>query len=220
MGTTVGKDDLIAALRLRYDYYSAQTVFDGALDVAGLAKQPAYNATEVAAMKAALSRVGDRLEMVEARIDALLGSQAAPPPSQPQVQPPPVARVSEPEPKPVETPPPAPPAPATSTVPTSAAVVATTISLVGLEPAEGERVLVCGSVDALGAWDPERAVAMVRAGDAWVASVVIPPGTEGEFKFLRRTADGPITWESGANRELTGAGRLEATWRPPAAVVD
>jgi hypothetical protein len=216
MGTTVGKDDLIAALRLRYDYYSAQTVFDGALDVAGLAKQAAYNAAEVAALQAALARVGDRLEIVEARIDELLGTKA---PSSPAsapvevVEKPPTMAVVE-KPPIVATKPPA------EVVVPSAAVATTTFSLAGIEPVEGERVLVCGSVLELGAWDDKRAVLLVRAGDVWVATIAIAPGTEGEFKFLRRDAAGGITWESGANRDLAGGAHLEATWRPLAVESD
>lgn len=45
----LAKDDLIAALRLRYDYYSAQTMLESALTRAGLAHKDAYDAAEIAA---------------------------------------------------------------------------------------------------------------------------------------------------------------------------
>lgn len=81
----LAKDDLIAALRLRYDYYSAQTVFDVARERAGLADQPSYELPHVVAFRSALATVGDRVEKVQARLDALLegsgSTPAAPPPA-------------------------------------------------------------------------------------------------------------------------------------------
>lgn len=68
------KDDLIAALRLRYDHYSAQTVFELARDRAGLADEPAYADAQVHAFRTALGQVGDRVERVFERLDSLLAS--------------------------------------------------------------------------------------------------------------------------------------------------
>jgi hypothetical protein len=87
----LAKDDLIAALRLRYDYYSAQTVFDVARERAGLADQPSYELPHVVAFRGALAAVGDRVDKVQARIDALLegagvapAAAAAPAPAAPE----------------------------------------------------------------------------------------------------------------------------------------
>jgi hypothetical protein len=66
------KDEVLAALRLRYDHYSAQTMYDLARTRAGLADTPAYDPGEIAAFRAALSKVGDRLAAVDQRLDALL----------------------------------------------------------------------------------------------------------------------------------------------------
>lgn len=76
---TLTTDDLIAALRLRYDFYSAQTMLESALTAAGLAQKTAYDAAEVATFRAALSRVGDRLAAVDARLDALVPAPAPAP---------------------------------------------------------------------------------------------------------------------------------------------
>ena len=71
------KDDLIAVLRLRYDYYSAGNVFDTALAKASLTDKPSYEAADVRAIRAVLPSVGDRLTAVLDRFDEMLGG--APP---------------------------------------------------------------------------------------------------------------------------------------------
>lgn len=73
----LAKDDLIAALRLRYDYYSAQTMFDVARERAGLADQAGYDAGAITAFRAALDGVGDRLDRVNERIEYLLDPAGA-----------------------------------------------------------------------------------------------------------------------------------------------
>src|SRR6187401_3232107 len=68
----LGKSDLLDALRLRYDHYSATSIFEATLARASLPDQDAYDENQVAAFRAALARVGDRLQNVEVRIAALL----------------------------------------------------------------------------------------------------------------------------------------------------
>jgi hypothetical protein len=89
----LGKDDLLAALRLRYDHYSAQTIFDASRKQAGLADQPSYAGAEVAALRAALDAIGDRLERVNERLDGMLGDSE---PAKPEV----IAK-QDPKPEPV-----------------------------------------------------------------------------------------------------------------------
>ncbi len=79
--------------------------------------------------------------------------------------------------------------------------------------AAGEQVLVCGGLPALGDWDPTNATAMVADGDHWRITLVVPAGADVAFKFLRRAADGTMTWEAGQNRPLVAAPRVDATWR-------
>jgi hypothetical protein len=54
---------------------------------------------------------------------------------------------------------------------------------------------------------------MRRDGEAWLATIKVPRGARGVFKFFRRTADGQIVWETGENRELVPAPRIDAVWQ-------
>ncbi|MDB4960497.1 MAG: aml 2 [Myxococcales bacterium] len=214
---TLSTDDLIAALRLRYDYYSAQSMFELACERAELAEKPTYEVSEVKAWRTALVAVGDRLDPVLARLDALV--EAAP--AKNRAAEPATPKHSEPAtaaaPTAAE---PAAPTTASSAEPTTVAgpaseadVVETTIVLTGVEVADGEEILVCGAFPELGDWDPERARPMSRTGDEWLATIKVAPETKVPFKFLRRTADGNLIWESGADRSLVAKPRLEQTWR-------
>lgn len=66
------RDDLLDALRLRYDVYSADAVLTMARQKAALDDKAAYDSKEVAALRAALAVVGDRVERVLAEIDSWL----------------------------------------------------------------------------------------------------------------------------------------------------
>ena len=225
---TLATDELVAALRLRYDHYSAPSMFDLARDRAGLPAKPTYDATEVRALRAALLAVGDRLDQVMARLDHLVGAAPAAPAA---VAPSPAATAA---PEAVALPvaaapaaaPPvaaapvaeAPAAPSATAAPVAeaskpAAVIETTIVLTGVEVADGEQVLVCGGGAELGDWDPERALPMKRTGDLWLATIQVAAEAELAFKLLRRAADGSLTWEKGDDRKLVAKPRLELTWR-------
>jgi hypothetical protein len=69
----ISKDSLVDALRLRYDSYSAETVFELACTRAGLEGKTSLEPKEVVAFRAALEKVGDRVGNVLARIDDLAG---------------------------------------------------------------------------------------------------------------------------------------------------
>jgi hypothetical protein len=210
---TVAKKDLVAALRTRYDHYSAESMFDAARERAGLDDKSAFDAQEIAKFRDALRKVGDRLGPVDAVIDELLAKPAdaqpaAPPPAAAPAPAPkaaaPVTAAPAPEPAPAAKP--AAPAPA-------AGPVETTIALAGVTAGEGEQILICGGHADLGNWDPEQARAMRRDGDAWITTVKVAPDTDAPFKFLRRGADGKVVWEKGDDRRLVAKPRIEATWR-------
>ncbi|MDG4765451.1 carbohydrate-binding module family 20 domain-containing protein [Solwaraspora sp. WMMD406] len=102
--------------------------------------------------------------------------------------------------------------PAPSTGPSSAAfaVTATTVW--------GQNIFVVGDHGALGGWDPARAVPLSSAGyPVWRGTVSLPAGTTFGYKYLRKNADGTVTWESGGNRTGTtpasGTVTLTDTWR-------
>lgn len=185
----LAKLDLLAALRLRYDHYSAVSIFEATLERAGLPDEDDYDAKQVAAFRAALARVGDRLANVEARLDALVGGVA-----------------------PLNTEPTPHIAPGIYEV-AATPHVETTITLTGIDVSDGDEVLVCGEFPALGDWNPDKATPMTREGAYWAAKVTVPRGTDVPFKFLRRTADGTVIWEDGENRQLVAKPRIEATWR-------
>ena len=71
---TFAKDDLIEALRVRYDHYSAQALFDMARERAGLADKPALDPSELRAWREGLVAVGDRVGSVLERIDDMLAT--------------------------------------------------------------------------------------------------------------------------------------------------
>jgi len=199
--STLDKVDLIAALRLRYDYYSAPTIFEAALAAAGLLDQETYGAAEVRSWRAALVQIGDRLGSVEVRLDAL---QEALVETRPAAMEPRATSTPRPAPTPKPAPTPTPPPVADTKVEAS-----TTVTLVGLDVAAGEHVRVCGSfVD----WNVDRAVAMKRSGDAWLATIPVAPDASIAFKFFRHAADGTVVWEGGDDRKLVGP-RIEATWQ-------
>jgi len=236
----LAQDDLVAALRLRYDHYSAQTMFEVACKQANLADQATYDRAEITAFRSALARVGDRLQAVDERLDHLLGTSGEAAAPAPTASPAPVA---EPAPAPIAAPAPAAPVgvPAVATVPVVApepphavpapastrssksgksrartasdAAHETKIVLRGVVLEEGDEVLVCGDRDELGNWDPELACPMAREGDRWYATVTIPPGTKGSFKFLRRTSTGELVWEGGDDRRLEAIPQIDATWQ-------
>lgn len=76
---SITKDTLVDALRLRYDSYSAETVFELACTRAGLEGKTSFETKEVAAFRTALEKVGDRVGNVLARIDDLAGTGPAKP---------------------------------------------------------------------------------------------------------------------------------------------
>lgn len=185
------RDDLIGALRLRYDVYSADAVLSMARQKAALDDKPTYDVKELAALRGALAVVGDRVDRVLAELDGWLSTPA-----------------------PTPTPAPSAPAPAAApATPVETTPVETTVVLTGVKIGDGDKLFMCGASALLGDWDPERARPLARKGNEWLATLTVPPDVELEFKFVRRTADGKVVWEPGDDRKLTAAPRIEATWR-------
>ncbi|WP_174528530.1 carbohydrate-binding module family 20 domain-containing protein [Micromonospora maritima] len=93
--------------------------------------------------------------------------------------------------------------------------VATTFT-VAATPAAGQDVYVVGSVPELGSWSPANAVRLAAQGDgSYRATVDLPRSSTVEYKFVKMTTGGAVTWESGANRTLTtpAAGTYAVTER-------
>lgn len=235
MGARVDRDVILAALRLRYDYYSAENVLAAALDRAGLAGATSFDGAQLGALRAALERVGDRLGRVLAELDALGAAPvtaSAPAPvaakpvvaAEPVVAPPVVAPLAVVAAAPVaaksvvaatpvvEAAPVVAPAASEPAHP-AAPAAAVTIAVTGVEVTDGAEVLVCGNAAALGAWDPTKAARMELTGDAWTTTIAVAPEAELAFKFLHRGPDGDVVWEAGDNRVAPARGRIDATWR-------
>ncbi|MEV7176654.1 carbohydrate-binding module family 20 domain-containing protein [Kitasatospora sp. NPDC093679] len=75
----------------------------------------------------------------------------------------------------------------------------------------GDTVLVSGSTAELGAWDPATAVPLTtdaRSYPTWSVDLLLPPGGQLTYKYLKRTAAGAVEWESIPNRSvfLSGTG--------------
>ncbi|MBO1334452.1 carbohydrate-binding module family 20 domain-containing protein [Streptomyces sp. VRA16 Mangrove soil] len=82
----------------------------------------------------------------------------------------------------------------------------------------GENIYVTGNKAALGNWNTADALKLDPAAyPVWKLDVALPAGTSFEYKYLRKDADGNVTWESGANRTATvgssGLLTLSDTWR-------
>jgi hypothetical protein len=215
----ITKDDLVDVLRVRYDAYSAEAVFTNACARAGLEGTTTFDARALAAFRTGVEQVGDRVVGVLARLDALLGDGAPVSARQPaetseatseekaeaKAEPKSEAKVDAKADAKADAP--------AKTDGASARAAETTIVLRGLDADDDEQLLVCGASPSIGDWDPERAHPMTRVGDEWLMTLELPADAEVAFKFLRRDADGEVSWEAGGNRVVRANERLDATWR-------
>ncbi|MER5745654.1 carbohydrate-binding module family 20 domain-containing protein [Streptomyces sp. NPDC002225] len=83
----------------------------------------------------------------------------------------------------------------------------------------GQNIYVTGDQGALGNWNTGAALKLDPAAyPVWKLDVALPAGTTFAYKYLRKDANGNVTWESGANRTATvpATGRVTLTgdvWR-------
>jgi hypothetical protein len=88
----------------------------------------------------------------------------------------------------------------------------------------GETIRLVGSSPELGAWDTSKGVALsasqyTSAKPLWTGSVQLPVGTQVQYKFIRVSSSGSVTWESDPNRSYTvptECGKtftVESTWK-------
>ncbi|MFJ1702170.1 carbohydrate-binding module family 20 domain-containing protein [Kitasatospora sp. NPDC088346] len=82
----------------------------------------------------------------------------------------------------------------------------------------GQNIFVVGNTAALGNWDTGKALPLSSAAyPVWKLDLSLPAGTAFEYKYVRKEANGTVTWESGANRTATvpsgGKVTLNDTWR-------
>lgn len=89
----------------------------------------------------------------------------------------------------------------------------------------GENIYLTGSISQLSSWSTSSAIALsadkyTSSNPLWTATINLPVGSSFEYKFIKKLADGSITWESDPNRAYTvptGCSGLtataSATWR-------
>ncbi len=84
------------------------------------------------------------------------------------------------------------------------APVAVTFSI-DATTAFGEAILVSGSIEALGGWDPARALPLnatdyTPADHRWHGTAGLPAGVAVQYKYIRKASDSAVVWEPGPNR--------------------
>ncbi|MFD8526634.1 carbohydrate-binding module family 20 domain-containing protein [Streptosporangium canum] len=89
--------------------------------------------------------------------------------------------------------------------------IATTFTVTATAAAD-QNLYVVGSVPALGSWAPADAIKLTAQGDSLYSRVIeLPKSTAVEYKFIKKTTAGAVTWESGSNRAFsTPAGGTHA----------
>lgn len=87
-----------------------------------------------------------------------------------------------------------------------------------------ENVFVVGQLTELGNWSPASAKALsaskyTSSDPLWSAAIDLPASTVFEYKYIRKTSGGQVTWESDPNRSFTTSngcgsnGTVNDTWR-------
>ena len=88
----------------------------------------------------------------------------------------------------------------------------------------GENIFVVGQLTQLGNWDPNSAKPLsaskyTNSDPLWFAEVDLPASTAFEYKYIRKSSSGQVTWESDPNRSYTtstgcgSSGTVNDTWR-------
>ncbi|CUA75640.1 alpha-amylase [Rhizoctonia solani] len=81
-----------------------------------------------------------------------------------------------------------------------------------------EKIFVVGSISQLGTWAPASSIAMSSTPySTWAVTVTMPADTTFSYKYIRKTSNGTVVWESDPNRSATapsaGTLKLSDTWR-------
>jgi len=82
----------------------------------------------------------------------------------------------------------------------------------------GENVFVTGDMDAIGSWNPAKAIALSSADyPIWKATVTVPASTKFQYKYIKKNGSGVI-WESDPDRQGTTpakgqSGTVQDSWR-------
>ncbi|KAF8751843.1 Alpha-amylase [Rhizoctonia solani] len=117
----------------------------------------------------------------------------------------------------------------TTTIPAKSAVALFTGATVGgasvtvafrvnAETVYGDNIFLVGSTSQLGAWTPGSSIPMSSASyPVWSTSVDMIGGTSFSYKYIRKTSNSSVVWESDPNRIATapssGTSTLNDSWR-------
>ncbi|KAF2128682.1 carbohydrate-binding module family 20 protein [Dothidotthia symphoricarpi CBS 119687] len=88
----------------------------------------------------------------------------------------------------------------------------------------GENIFIAGQATQLGNWAPADAAPLsaskyTSSDPLWTATIDMPAATVFEYKYIRKSSSGVVTWESDPNRRYTTAGgcgsssTINDTWR-------
>ncbi|OCN00888.1 hypothetical protein A7X67_00050 [Clostridium sp. W14A] len=71
----------------------------------------------------------------------------------------------------------------------------------------GDNIYVVGSIPELGSWDTSKCTEAMLCPNypEWYLPVSVPANTTFQFKFIKKNANGNVTWESSSNRTVTSA---------------
>ena len=77
----------------------------------------------------------------------------------------------------------------------------------------GENIYIVGNLPELGSWDPAKSTeAMLNPNyPQWFLPVSVPVNTTFQFKFIKKDANGVVTWETGGNRSFTSSSGSSST---------
>ncbi|KAF7359168.1 Alpha-amylase [Mycena sanguinolenta] len=94
----------------------------------------------------------------------------------------------------------------TTSSPISASSAATITFVETSSTASDEVLKIVGSISQLGNWAPSAALPLAPPSSGnllWTLTVTLPPGTYFEYKFIKVTSSGSVTWEANDNRVYT-----------------
>ncbi|XEV07362.1 hypothetical protein FSHL1_012649 [Fusarium sambucinum] len=83
-----------------------------------------------------------------------------------------------------------------------------TFSVKNVQVSSGQKVYVVGSVTELSNWSPDDGIALTPSSSegVWSVKVKIPSDTSFEYKYIKKTSSGDVTWLSDPNnRAVTGS---------------
>ena len=81
----------------------------------------------------------------------------------------------------------------------------------------GETIHIVGSISELGSWDTDKCTEAMMCPNypEWFLHVSVPADTTFSFKFIKKDANGNVTWESCENRVITSSSSPAGTIDTP-----